>query len=159
MKWSKGLVIASLGVGLSAGAFADDLKITEVSKPAKLTKLKIGIPRSAPYKVSKIPGQFNNLPCIILPRGTGVKPGPKFSFKISKPATVYIFVHKRGKFAPESWKKTKLTANWQVHKSIYHDAIFKKDFPAGKVEVPAHKGTIAGKPPYGVAHLAVIKAK
>ena len=159
MKSFKTLIIALLTIAVLTGTIAGDLKITEISKPAKLAKLNIGIFRSRPYTVSKIPKLLEDLPCIILPRGTGNKPGPQFSFTINKPATIYLFVHNRGKFAPEGWEKTELTANWLVNKSTYSDAVFKKDFPAGKVVIPEHKGTSTGKPPYGVAHLAVIQDK
>jgi hypothetical protein len=159
MKSFKTLIVALLTIAVVTVTIAGDVKITDISKTAKLTKLNIGIFRSRPYKVSKIPEILKNLPCIILPRGSGSKPGPAFSFTIDKPATIYLFVHKRGKFAPAGWEPTKLTANWLVHKSTYNDAVFKKDFPAGKVIIPEHKGTIASKPLYGVAHLAVIQAK
>ncbi|MCF6174574.1 MAG: hypothetical protein L3J71_02280 [Victivallaceae bacterium] len=159
MKSFKTLIVALLTIAVVTGTIAGDVKITDISRTAKLTKLNIGIFRSKPYKVSKIPEILKNLPCIILPRGTGNKPGLQFSFTIDKPATIYLFVHKRGKFAPAGWDKTELTANWLVGKSVYSDAIFKKDFPAGKVVIPEHKGTSAGKPPYGVAHLAVVKEK
>jgi hypothetical protein len=150
---------ALLALGLASGVLADGLKITEISSPGKLTTLKVNTPRSLPYKVSEIPEILQNLPCVSLPRGSGNNPGPQFSFTINKPATVYLLVHMRGDYAPEGWDKTDMSAHWLVGKGVYNDAIFKKDFPAGKVLVPAHTGRDKGKGPYGVAHLAAIQEK
>lgn len=160
MKLAKLLAATLIGVGGAFGAFAAELKVTDVSKPGKLAKLKIGTTRSTPYKVSKLPEQLKGLPCVYLPRGTGGKPGKNFSFNVNKPVTVYILVHVRGGYAPKGWTKTDLKAQWMVNKGVYKDGVYKKDFPAGKVEIPAHTGTKQkNKPPYGVAHLAVIKVK
>lgn len=160
MQLTKLLVVALVGVGGAFGAFAAELKVTDISKPGKLTSLKAGTIRSTPYKVSKFPEELKGLPCVFVPRGSGGKPGMKFSFTVNEPVTVYIFVHARGGYVPEGWTKTDLKAQWLVAKNVYKDDVYKKDFPAGKVEIPEHTGTQQkNKPPYGVAHLAVIKAK
>ncbi len=95
-----------------------------------------------------------------MPRGNGGRPGAKYSFNVNEPVTVYIFVHTRGDYVPKGWTKTDMKAQWLVSKNVYKDDVYKKDFPAGKVEIPQHSGTRQkNKPPYGVAHLAVIKVK
>jgi hypothetical protein len=103
---------------------------------------------------------MNGLPCVSVPRGDATKPGTAFRFTIDRPATVYLLVHKRGGYVPKGWQSTKLKARWQVAQYTVTDLIFRKDFPAGEVAIPAHQGlTASGKPPYGVGHLAVIQSK
>jgi len=138
---------------------ADAIKITPLSKSAKLDVVKIGTNRANPYKLSKFPEQLKGLPCVAIDRGYEKEPGLSYQFTISKPAIIYILVHKRGGYAPEGWTKTNMKSEWEVRKdAIIHDDIYMKEFPAGKVVIPAHSG-IAPNGIYGAGHMAVIKEK
>ncbi len=158
MKFLTAVVSTLLFAGIAFTAAAGEtVKVTDISKPAKLSTVKEGTLRSAPYKLSEFPEMFKDMPCVIAPRGNGQKPGSAFSFTIDKPATVYLFVHVRGNCAPEGWTKTDMKATWLVGKAKYPDVIYKKDFAAGKVEIPAHNGKQGNT--YGVPHMAVVVAK
>jgi hypothetical protein len=157
MKIAKTMIVTILAGFTAVTGFANELKVSELSKGAKLTTVKEGVMRSAPYKLAKFPDFMKELPCVIIPRGKGNVPGAAFSFTIDQPATIYLLVHVRGKFAPEGWEKTEYKAVWLVNNSPYKDEIFKKDFPAGKVEIPEHAGK-AGTV-FGVGNMAVIQVK
>ena len=158
MKLLSAVMSTLLFAGIAFTATAEGtVKITDISKPAKQSTVKVGTLRSAPYKLSVFPDMFKGKPCVIAPRGKGAKPGITFSFNIDKPATIYLFVHKRGNYAPKGWEKTDMKATWLVGKAKYPDLIFKKDFPAGKVDIPTHTGKQGSN--YGVPHMAVIVVK
>lgn len=157
MKIAKTLIVAILAGFTAITGFANEVRVSELSKGARLATVKEDIMRSAPYKLTKFPEFMKDLPCVVIPRGSGSVPGAAFSFTIDKPVTVYLLVHVRGGFVPEGWEKTEYKAGWTVNNNLYNDEIFKKDFPAGKVEIPEHTGK-AGTV-FGVGNMAVIKVK
>jgi len=68
--------------------------------------------------------------------------------------SVYLLVDARyaDKVKLEGWVKTEQEALWTVGDIEYKDVIFVKDFPAGKIEIPA-------SPKKSVPHAAIIKGK
>jgi hypothetical protein len=77
---------------------------------------------------------------------------------IDKPATVYIAVHQRGDAGlPAGWEKTDKKMTWTPGKGAQPDVFYRKDFQAGKVEIPGHAGKDGGN--FGAPHLAVIGSK
>jgi len=159
MKIGKLLAAFLLLAGGPLGVFAEDLTVTDLSKPAELSKFEPGSFRAKPWKLGQVPSQLKGLPCVSVPRGDWRKPGRKFSFKVNKPVTVYLLVHIRGDYAPEGWLKTDRKVDWPVDNGFYHDLVYKKDFAAGTVEIPEHDGMVSSNSAYGIPNLAVIKVK
>lgn len=151
------LVAAVAGVGFVASA---DEFIYNLSKEAALSKAKVGAKRTSDkYSLVTVPKELTGKPMVTVKRGAGNKPGAGFSFKIKKPATVYLLVHNRGKKSiPKGWVKTKLKSIWKAGGSKLGDTVYKKDFKPGVVEIPPHTG-MANKSSHGIPNAAVIVAK
>lgn len=113
------------------------------------------------YRVVDLPGEFQGLPAVAIPRGDSKKPGAAYSFEIDAPATVFIGVQRRGQSAPpagwEPAKNIKLEWSGRAGGSPSRDLVFKKDFPAGTVTIPRHLGQ-AGLD-YGLPHIAFVQTK
>jgi len=62
------------------------------------------------YRVVDLPGEFQGLPAVAIPRGDSKNPGAAYSFEIDAPATVFIGVQRRGQSAPP--------AGWEPAKNI-----------------------------------------
>lgn len=160
MQSLKIIVFALILITISTKSFSDNtVKISKLSKAARLGTLRVGAPRSTPFKFSRIPDGLKSSAYVFVPRGDGNKPGKGFSFSVNKPVLVYLSVLRRGAYSPKGWKKTNLKIVWKVGKAIYVDDVYIKKFPAGKIKIPAHTG-MAGvnSPPYGVGHAAIIQA-
>lgn len=107
--------------------------------------------------VVQAPETFEKALFIAAPRDNAYAPGMGYSFTIDKPATVYIAVHRRGKptILP-GWEKASEVFNWghSGHGDMSSDIVYRKDFPAGVVNIPPHDG-FNGKM-YGIPHLTII---
>jgi len=88
------------------------------------------------FKLIIVPETLVGKVSVVANRGSTESSGKSFSFNVNKPVTVYILVDDRRKSDPEGWTKTEMSATWYVNKN-YTDTVFKKDFPAGKIEIPA----------------------
>lgn len=140
-------------------AHAQEIKITDLSAGAKIGKAEAGQFRCAGYKLTEVPEELKSQPMVFVLRGDSNKPAAAYSFTIDKPATIYLFVHNRGKIElGQDWEKTPMKAVWTAGNHKLDDSVFKKDFPAGKIEVPTHEGKDGGGS-FGIPHLAVIKLK
>ena len=132
--------------------------VTGISDGGKVTTAVAKSPRVSDnkYAYHKLPPELAGAVSIYVPRGDGKKEGIAYSFVIDNPATVYLLVHQRGTPAiPAEWTKTGLKAGWTTSGMDFDDAVYKKDFPAGKVEIPAHNGKDAAGY-YGIPHAAII---
>lgn len=141
---------------LAATAFAGEAKITvtNLTGGAKVGELKIGALRVVGYPLSVVPDELKGATCVTVPRGDSGKPGAGYSFTIDKAATVYLLYMVRGKVEmPEGWEKTKLVTKWKAGASEFTDEVFKKDFPAGKVEIPVNNSKDGS---YGIPHTVVL---
>lgn len=148
--YKKVFLLLSLAI-ISISAMAE-IKISDITNKGKEAICKIGARRTSDqYQLLNIPNELEGLQAVSIPRGSFDKAGTDFSFKVSVPVTIYLFVDKRyKKVTLEGWEKTKMTAGWLDKK--HGDVIYKKNFPAGIVEIPAN--------PMGVLpHLAVVKEK
>ena len=153
MKLSKLMLCAFSAVAIVGSAFAE-VKVSDITAKGKEATLDAGVIRSGVFTVKDFPKELKGLKCISVPRGSHSQAGSTFSFKISAPATVYLFVDVRGekKTKLEGWEKTTLKAIWVANKKDYPDIIYKKDFEAGTVEIPANTAAM-------IPCLAVIKSK
>ena len=103
------------------------------------------------------PEQFENALYVVAPRGPSGKPGMGYRFTIDRPATVYIAVHRRGKpTIPAGWIRTPQILYWghAGHGFMTPDTVYRKDFPAGVVDIPPHDG-FDGRM-YGIPHVAIL---
>lgn len=105
------------------------------------------------FEINDLPGVLAPLPRVTIPRGNWREPTAGFEFELKQPATVYLSVDGRGNpRLPESWKRTDLSLKWER----VTDAIFARDFPAGRVSVPSNP--IENTPgSYSMPHLAFVK--
>ncbi|MBI4977139.1 MAG: hypothetical protein HZC28_06625 [Spirochaetes bacterium] len=134
--------------------------------PPKGVKNEIGVMKigslrcvDAPYTVTVFPELFAKQQSITIARGDRLKPGSEYMFGISKAATVYLCVMKKGDAKlPEGWKKTEYTIEWTTDgKTKFVDAVFERSFEAGEVAVPKHMGLDGGT--YAIPHLCVVVPK
>ncbi|MDD5727347.1 MAG: hypothetical protein PHV59_02175 [Victivallales bacterium] len=152
MKTFKNVFLLLCLTGISVAVTAAELIISDITGNGKETICKVGSFRAKPYKLTSVPKELEGLPAISVPRGKITSPGTGFSFKVSAPVTVYLFVDKLYKNPKlEGWEKTEMTAAWMASR-LLKDAIYKKTFPAGVVKIPANPERI-------IPHMAVVKVK
>jgi len=134
-----------------AAGVAEDLQVQTLSATAKRC--------STSLEIVEFPKTLEGLPCVTIARGETGAPAPGFAFAIDKPATVYLAVHDRGEAnLPAGWEKTDMRVRWTAGaRTAYTDTIYRKDFPAGKVEVPGHQGK--GGNYYGIPNMAIVGGK
>jgi hypothetical protein len=124
-------------------------------------KINLDSPRASgcKYLFINIPVELEEGICIYAPRANSHQEGMPYSFEIDTPADVYILVQDRGTpTIPEQWNKTNLKTAWKAGRTKYTDSIYKKEYPAGKIEIPANDGKDENGN-YGLPHAVVIKAK
>ncbi len=150
MKMLKKMLLLCL-IGFSVSAMAE-VKISNITDKGKKSVCKVDALRTADrFKFIEVPKELEGLQAISVPRGKPALPGTGFSFEVSAPVTVYLFVEKRYRNPNlEGWEKTKMTTVWENEK--LGDFVYKKDFPAGVIKIPAN-------PKYKIPHMAVIKEK
>lgn len=134
------------------GLSSPQLKIQNTPARMLMGSLKIQVPEKSE--------KFENAIYILAQRGSPDKPGQGYSFIVNRPVTVYLAVHKRGKpTIPPGWLRVPDKISWvlEKHGNKNIDTVYRRDFPAGKVEIPPHDG-FDGKKSYGIPHLAIIPA-
>lgn len=88
----------------------------------------------------RLPDELKTLELITAKRPAGEKPGIAYNFIVNQPVTVFLLAEvAEGLNLPAGWEKTGLTATWEGGE----DAVYKRSFPAGKIEIPAHGGRTA----------------
>jgi hypothetical protein len=135
----------------AAAGVAEDLQVQPLSASAKRC--------STSLPIVEFPKTLEGLPCVTAARGASGAPAPGFAFTVDEPVTVYLAVHDRGEAGlPAGWKKTDMRICWKASGvKTYTDTIYRKDFPAGKVEVPGHLGKSG--PYYGIPNMAIVAGK
>jgi hypothetical protein len=89
-------------------------------------------------------------------RGPWETPGAGYAFEVDRPVTVYLAVHDRGKVElPAGWTKTADRLRWKAGTAAHTDTIYRRDFPAGRIEIPGHAGMEGAY--YGLPHMAIVK--
>jgi len=103
---------------------------------------------------SPLPEPLNKCRRIAVRRGNTRAPGCGFKVSVDQPVTAYLAVHDRGKAElPGNWKKTELRLDW----GLGTDSVYRSEFPAGEIAVPAHTGKDAGHS--GLPHLLLVMPK
>jgi len=133
-----------------AGA-AEDLQVQTLSASAMRC--------STSLPITEFPKTLEGLPCVTVARGDSGAPAPGFAFTVDKPVTVYLAVHDRGDAGlPAGWENTDMRIRWKVGGGGTNtDTVYRKDFPAGKVEIPGHQGK-AGQY-FGIPNMAIVGGK
>lgn len=104
------------------------------------------------FRLREVPSSLAGLPRVTIARGDFHQPAPGYTFRINRPAVVYLAVDERppADLGP-GWERTELRLRWDD----YGDVVYRRSFPAGEVTVPGHPHP--HKPAaYGVPHLAFV---
>lgn len=143
---------------LAAAVSAAEVKVSEPTGGAKQSTLELKAKNrvsNGALTVTAIPVRLAGLTLVSVPRGQGTLPGAGYAVTIDRPATVYLFVHNRGKVTvPEGWTKVPGTVEWDAGGALFSDTIYRKEFTAGKVDVPAHNGNAGSN--FGIPNAIVI---
>ncbi len=152
MRVFKAVCALLVGIGTLSAVLADET-VSGITGKGKAGVFKVeSLRNSDKYILKTIPEGLSGLPAVSVPRGSYSAPGSGYSFTIAKPATVYILVDQRDRGQKlEGWEKTELTAEWMADR-IYKDWVYKKDFEAGTVEIPANSKAC-------LPNLAIIETK
>ena len=111
------------------------------------------------FQVTELPAELRRLTAVSIDRGPWDRPAPPFAFTVDRAVVVYLAVHDRGTpTLPDGWERTALRARWQAHTG-FSDTIYRREFPAGRVDLPGHDGYDAEGDLYGVPHLALLRAR
>ncbi len=103
---------------------------------------------------ASLPPELEELEMISATRGDPAKPGQAYEFVLNQPATVYLVVEDRGEHRPgPEWLATGLRAAWG--EDARADTIYRRDFPAGIVNIPEHGGRADGR--FGAPHLVFVR--
>jgi hypothetical protein len=96
------------------------------------------------------------LPRVSVQRGDWHQPAAGFEFEVAEPVTVFLAVDRRGNpQMPPEWKLTELALTWTAN-AEYRDAIYCREFPAGRITIPAN--TTEHTPgSFGMPHLAFVQ--
>ena len=102
---------------------------------------------------TSLPEPLKKLEMVSAKLSANGKPAIGYNFIVNQPVTVYLLAENcDGLRLPPEWQKTDMTASWGGGR----DAVFKRQFPAGKVEVPANAGKVDGRP--AAPNLAFVEA-
>ena len=106
------------------------------------------------FPITRIPPELARLPRVTVARGDYHQPAQGYSFSISADAVVFLAVDARPKVdLGQGWEKTEMSVQWA---GTYADAVYRKPFSAGRVEIPGH--TVAHKPDaYGLPHTCFLR--
>lgn len=121
-------------------------------KPPKIQALRA----TDQQEITSLPPQFANLSRVTVNRGDWHKPAPGYQFQVDRPVTVYLAVDRRGK--PQlsaEWKKTDFSLAWGRN---FQDDVYKREFPAGTVSIPANP-TEHIKGSFGMPHTAFVEPR
>jgi hypothetical protein len=102
--------------------------------------------------LTEVPVRLKSLEVVNPKRGDPARPGVGYSFLVNQPVTVYAVMQDLGglEIGPE-WESAGMEVAWQGRK----DAVFKRSFPAGQVEIPANPSK--GPDGFGAPHLAFVE--
>jgi hypothetical protein len=104
-------------------------------------------------EITSMPTLLAGLARVTVHRGNYHRPAPGYSFRVTRPVTVYLAVDVRGDPNPgEEWTKTEMAVHWGGH---YRDSVYEREFEAGIVEIPGND--TEHKPgDFGMPHTAFV---
>ncbi|MCC9643606.1 hypothetical protein LOC71_15075 [Rhodopirellula sp. JC740] len=104
--------------------------------------------------ITSMPGLLRSLPNVTVKRGDWTQPAMGYSLDVNQDVTVYLAVDHRGDpKLPSAWEETDMTMRWGKG---HHDRIYRREFPAGTIEIPGND--TEHKPgSFGMPHMAFVK--
>ena len=94
------------------------------------------------YDFASLPPELAPLACVTIARGEYVEPAPGYAFTVNQPVVAYLAMDTRGKPDPgEGWESTGWKLAWGGQ---YEDAVYKRAFPGGRIDVPGRRDTHKG---------------
>jgi|GEM_PF-748049 len=159
----KGYWVEWLLLLATASLWGAEVQITELPGHlnATLGKLEKGSKRLADvYDIESVPDELRGQLYVTIARGEWDKLGAGYSFRVNQPVTVYLAVQERGNpTLPEGWEQTFYRLEYFAPmkdggRRRCFDSIWKKNFPAGKIEIPPHDGTDGRY--FGVPNMAIV---
>jgi O-glycosyl hydrolase len=85
----------------------------------------------------QLPDLFKKLELISVKRLQSGKPAIGYNFMVNQPVTVYLLAQDGSEANLEpAWQKTEFTTRWDGGR----DSVFRRKFPAGRIEIPAPGG-------------------
>lgn len=140
---------------LNAESLIRDLPRTAVQMPAAAGALRLSDQK---FSIVSIPAEFEGGIIVAVPRGAAASEALGYTIVLKRPATVYILVQDRGAASTlGGWSRTKIkitSVNEGGAKMV--DSVYKRDLPAGTIDIPAHDGKDPKDGKFGVPHAAVI---
>lgn len=121
-------------------------------------------------RFTALPPGFENYEMVSATRGDPQNPGQPYEFIVNQSVTVFLVVENTGNtndntaatgaaVLPKGWEPTDLKIECETTvDGIIADTIFRRDFPAGTIKIPAHKGRVAaagGR--HGAPHTAFVR--
>ncbi len=105
-------------------------------------------------KLADLPAELARMETIAATRGDRAKPGIPYDFSVNQPVTVYLLADDTGGYTPGAeWESTGLT----VQREGGRDAVYRRAFPAGKIEIPEHTGQRTGSAHFGAPHFVFVQ--
>jgi O-glycosyl hydrolase len=101
-------------------------------------------------QISDLPQDLSVFEMVYGRGGAPGKPGAAYNFILDRPAKVFLLAEERGGYRPAGWVDT----GRRLKRGDRFDHLYVRNFPAGRVDVPAHEGTEGGQ--YGPPHVAFV---
>jgi hypothetical protein len=99
-----------------------------------------------------LPDQLRDLEIVSAKRGSLSAPGLAYNILVNQPVTLFLAVEIHGDYTPgPDWQPAGFTLAWDGGS----DRVFKRDFPAGRINLPAHTGLADGR--HGAPHLVFVQ--
>jgi hypothetical protein len=87
-------------------------------------------------------------------RGDPAKPGTPYDFSVNQKVTVYLVVEDAGGYTPgEGWEPTGRAVEWEGGR----DAVYRRAFSAGRIDIPGHTGKRGEGDRFGAPHLVFVE--
>jgi len=160
--WVLWLVLNVAAVSLLAASGSVQIADLPERLQPTIGKLEVGAKRLTDrrYEITVVPEELRGLTYVTIARGDLKRPAGEYVFTVDQPVTVYLAMQDRGNpTPPEGWERTFLRLGFRVEVGggdirRYDDIVWKRDFPAGKVEIPGHDGTDGIS--FGLPNMAIL---
>ncbi|HEY0946147.1 MAG TPA: hypothetical protein VGD81_12800 [Opitutaceae bacterium] len=107
-------------------------------------------------ELTGLPREFEAFEMISATRGEASKPGIRYDFSVNQPVTVYLLVEDTGGYTPgEGWEPARRSVAWAGGRDI----VYRRAFPAGRIDIPAHSGKRrdSATAAFGAPHVAFVE--
>jgi len=104
--------------------------------------------------LTELPAGFERWEMISATRGAPNKPGAVYDFSVNQPVRIHLLVEDCGDYSPGAdWRleSAGAAAKWKGGS----DKIYRREFPAGEIAIPAHTGREGDR--FGAPHLVFVE--